>query len=404
LEQIIDELKNNHIIHSNDVKVLKEYISQKYPYDSLNRTAVIFADAVHKIIDHNIIHFDEPSRISIKRNLLKEVSQKKVFEINAFEVFEVCTQLYVADEDYIERLTSWINHNQSKIISVDEVVKLSTDLNKPIKPVLNEATLVLRARLAVLDEETKRQQEQQQAMIDASILAEQIIEQEIAIEEPLQFQVKISLLSRLKSNYKEAIAIAALTTVIFSLIGSLKYFDHVNKKPIPNHSIINMPTIVNELNEKVFSKASLGNHLPEHLQYKVINLEALKAWLKEKDSTLADETYFNSIHMTAKAYDINPLLMFAIAGQEQAFVPKTSDDADAMANNPFNVFGSWETYNTDIDDASSIAAQTILNLSKDCPENEDPIKWINKKYAEDQNWHIGVTKIYTQLVKATNLN
>lgn len=103
------------------------------------------------------------------------------------------------------------------------------------------------------------------------------------------------------------------------------------------------------------------------------------------------------IIQASQEYDLNPLLLFAIAGQEQAFVPKNERNAKQIANNPFNVYGSWQIYNTTILDSSRIAANLIVTLSKDKPLSIDPLVWINTKYAEDKTWHIGVRKLLNEL-------
>ncbi len=137
--------------------------------------------------------------------------------------------------------------------------------------------------------------------------------------------------------------------------------------------------------------------LPDYLQYKGIDEEALKIWLQRNERLLGEEPHFSTVLTVAEVYDINPLLMFAITGQEQSFVPIDHEYADQMINNPFNVYGSWETYNTDLEDSASIAAVTVLNASEGRPEDEDPVVWINQKYAEDPNWATGVTMILEQL-------
>jgi len=115
------------------------------------------------------------------------------------------------------------------------------------------------------------------------------------------------------------------------------------------------------------------------------------------DSLLSQSPYFEAILETAEAYNLNPLLLFAITGQEQGFVVLTESNAHRMANNPFNVFGSWQKYNTNIYDAAAIASRTIVLLSQDCPEGMNPLTWINRKYAEDKNWWVGVSKILDHL-------
>jgi len=114
---------------------------------------------------------------------------------------------------------------------------------------------------------------------------------------------------------------------------------------------------------------------------------------------LADEPYFTTIISVADEYNLHPFLLFAITGQEQGFVPRTHKKAEKIANNPFNVFHSWEEYNTTISESSIIAAKTIINLSQERPEDTHPLQWVNRKYAEDPNWWKGVAAIFERMEK-----
>jgi len=138
-------------------------------------------------------------------------------------------------------------------------------------------------------------------------------------------------------------------------------------------------------------------HLPNYFLYKDINENKLKTYLKSRNSLLEEEPYFSSIINTAREFDLNPLILFSIAGHEQGFVPKSNPSSSKIANNPFNVFVSWQKYNTDIVDSSQIAARTVINLSKDRPDEVDPFQWINRKYAEDKDWWKGVRSIFYRL-------
>jgi hypothetical protein len=145
-------------------------------------------------------------------------------------------------------------------------------------------------------------------------------------------------------------------------------------------------------------RGTVPDVLPDELGYVEINRGVLRAYLDGRNSILADEPYFSAIINVAKEYGINPLLMFAITGQEQGFVPRNSKYARKIANNPFNVYHSWYEYNTNIYDSARIAARTVLRLSKNRPEAVHPIYWINKRgYAEDRRWWVGVTRIYETL-------
>ena len=142
--------------------------------------------------------------------------------------------------------------------------------------------------------------------------------------------------------------------------------------------------------------------LPDDLKYIDINISNLKKYLNTRNSMLADEPYTSAIVNAAKEYDVNPILMFAITGQEQQFVPRTAKNALKIANNPFNVHHSWYEYNTNVSNSAKIAASTIVNLSKGRPESVNILCWINlrggnKGYAEDPNWWIEVSKIFQQM-------
>lgn len=138
-------------------------------------------------------------------------------------------------------------------------------------------------------------------------------------------------------------------------------------------------------------------HLPDYLMYKNVNITDLKEFLKSKNSLLIEEPYFSTILSVSKDFNLNPLVMFAITGQEQSFVPKDDENAYKIANNPFNVFYSWKKYNTSILDSASIAARTLVNLCKNKPNDIDAFTWINRKYSEDKSWSKAVRSIFKQL-------
>jgi len=138
--------------------------------------------------------------------------------------------------------------------------------------------------------------------------------------------------------------------------------------------------------------------MPQALRYAEFDEAAVKAYLRSRDALLADEPYFGAIVASARKYDVHPLLLFAIAGQEQGFVPKSNKEAQRIANNPFNVFHSWQEYNTNISDASDIAAKLIAKLGRSRPAGHEPFDWFNRTYAEDPAWSDGVRKLFAKLV------
>ncbi|MBW7460410.1 hypothetical protein K0U00_40735, partial [Paenibacillus sepulcri] len=147
-----------------------------------------------------------------------------------------------------------------------------------------------------------------------------------------------------------------------------------------------------------------SNSLPAELRYTELNESRLKQYLHNKSSLLAEQPYYDAIMSAARENNIHPLLLFAITGQEQAFVPTTHKQAKKIANNPFNVFYSWQDYNTTIEQSTAIAVRTILRISKDRPEKEDAITWINREYAEDPNWSKGVRSIMQAMIRYVEID
>ncbi|THF74628.1 hypothetical protein E6C55_24460 [Cohnella fermenti] len=144
--------------------------------------------------------------------------------------------------------------------------------------------------------------------------------------------------------------------------------------------------------------------MPALLRFREFEEEPVLGYLHSRDSLLAEEPYFSAIVASAEEYDVNPLLLLAITGQEQGFVPKSGLHAERIANNPFNVFHSWEEYNTDIRDSSRIAAKLIAKLAGSVPKGEEPIAWMNLSYAEDPAWSTGVRLLFEKLTELSELS
>lgn len=208
--------------------------------------------------------------------------------------------------------------------------------------------------------------------------------------------------SFLKNNKQKYMSKLHYNKLILSFICILFIFilGH-GYKTVSSYIFSNKIKYVEQVNyELLLSKVENNNssRLPNYFKYIELNKEKLRNFLINKNSLLSEEPYFSSIINSSKEFNLNPLILFAITGQEQSFVPKTDKSSKKIANNPFNVFHSWMEYNTDIVDSSKIACRTIINLCNDRPMGEDPFKWINRKYAEDKNWYKGVQSIYNDLV------
>lgn len=184
---------------------------------------------------------------------------------------------------------------------------------------------------------------------------------------------------------------AAVALLVGGLTAAAWLGEEDAAKPLPPPD----PVATVEVRELQAPSPDVG--MPEWLRYQEFDAAAVIAYLQGRDSLLADEPYFSAIVDSARQHDVHPLLLFAITGQEQGFVPKTAKQAKRIANNPFNVFHSWEEFNTNIGQSADIAARTVSRQGSKRPEGFEPFEWLNETYAEDPNWANGVRLIFAKL-------
>ncbi|HBV98004.1 MAG: hypothetical protein JL50_01150 [Peptococcaceae bacterium BICA1-7] len=144
--------------------------------------------------------------------------------------------------------------------------------------------------------------------------------------------------------------------------------------------------------------------LPEELVFKDIDAQRTIDWINSylrKDSLIATPENLNTLIDVGRQFNVNPLLLIAITGQEQSFVPAGS--SSRILGNPFNVYGSWESYSPGLETSAQVAARTIVSLSRGRPDGEHPIHWLNSAenpngmYATDPTWWRGVTWFFNSL-------
>ncbi len=357
MREIVEGLKIKPVLKHTDVLLLKEYIGKKY--SQTDNRAAILANAVHRIIDGQLPGFAEKSRAELRINILKKAVLKNHYTIGADEVFRACLVPGNNDEHYLKLLTTWVNLQQSVPVAQETLVNFINSIHRQSEDLLEH--------------------------YDLDLVIDRLEELETTSVQPLPV-----FWSKLHRN-KIPLAIAALVLLI-SLIGNILCN---TLSPFSGSTL----TVGNPGPNQVQQYSGIPNQLPAHLKYRPINETGLKDFLTKKNSLLAETPYFSAIIQAAEEFNVNPLLLFAIAGHEQAFVAKTHKDARKIANNPFNVYHSWREYNTDIRDSARIAARTVVNSSNDRPESVDPIIWINNKYAEDKNWWKGVSQILENLEK-----
>lgn len=371
MDDLFEGLIENEIISNRNLNDIRQYISKKYPEMPVKERSCILANSINSILDRNIPKISGMDNNTVRVEVLTGAVKKNSFSVNAYEIFEKCLPHIEDNDENVDNITEWVNSNQRASVT-------RADIKAYISP----------------DHTADEPEEIVQPLIQHDTA--RTVHDEIVYAHNAGSKLKgiIDLISKKQSPR----AAFAVSITLCMLVISLFFFTNAYGKgrfagPFKNQS--------GNIAEAANNQPECG--LPMNMRYKAVDKEKLKSWLNKKDSMLSDEPYISAIINTAQRYDINPLFLVAITGQEQAFVPKSAPNSKAIANNPFNVYGSWKDYNTDIYDSAEIAARTIINLNKDKPSDADTIQWINRKYAEDSNWHIGVTLIFNQLCREVGI-
>ena len=487
LRDAYENLKTKVVINDKNVEKLREYIKQKYPNYSQDMLSVIFAHAVHGIVDKNISEFDEESRNKIKDRIIKRAIVRSKFIIKADEIFTTCLALRADNSDYVCSLTNWLNSNQETQVNEDEINDLVQNITSIEEDIITHQMTDL-----IVAVEEKQNMKQIRIRTENTIMqmipeivpeiipevvpekAEENIKekspaktpeakQEIAAKPTATVEDKKKLADKKEveknerrnygySNYtvvrhhkntyrvkkkpiivqrqkqsspldlsflngsalkKIAYSLVALTiafaiyvgfTGMYTVVVDTAVLESVKANSYENLIADKFLTLDSKIRKNanlsgssIYEMIYLDDKLQANFKYIDVNSINVKKWLSKKNSILVEEPYYSAIIKAARSFDINPLLLFAITGQEQGFVPKNNVNALKIANNPFNVYGSWQEYNTNIADSAKIAAQVIVNSSKGRPLYLNNVKWINRKYAQDPKWWKNVLDIFYRM-------
>jgi len=449
MKKIIENLKNKEIIYKKAIVLLKNYIQDKYRNESETYRIRVLADTIHQIIDEHITEFTPSNQRQIKGALLDKMVTEKEPDINAYDIMTLCIRLEIGGEHFMKRLKNWINREQDILVDAKTLKRITQRVKREIEAeeeieFIEEDLLSKEQNKVLLDQleevynsynpkeqvnQHSEKLEEEVAVAVTSTTKERPVRQvsrdrQMDILKALELKTSNTLATEKqrrrhigdqievflsKKNWRlMGLVGGVVVLVVMGLSISVEKAPHDMAEAYPDRQhlqteIQQNPTVQPGTVEKKASKKLIreidASHLDETFKYKEINEEALQVWLNRRHSLLAEEENFQTIMKVAKLYGVNPLLLFAITGQEQNFVPENHPLAEKILNNPFNVYGSWEKFNTDLDEATRIAARTILTGSEGRPEKADPVSWLNIEggYAEDTQWHVGVSLILEQL-------
>lgn len=383
----LEILESNVIIDNTKVQKLREKIFIENPLMTNEERSRRLIRRIHTIINQELSGIDPIHIPKIRTLVLHRSIKEHNILITYSDIIECLAELNLSLEEMIESIKNWYEqHLRGSEISLIELIDYIKVIQDLYAPVVEEVAEIVE-------------------MVDEA--APELIE--IPGEDTFTKKKRTGLIT--------FVGVTGVIILFTSLLPNAELEESQDNDIEPSPIIIDAPmstisfkniqeVLQAETIEHGYFHESINYHasieesgIPSHLTYHKIDLIGLKNYLTSRNSILAETPYFEGILKVSEEYDIHPLLMFAITGQEQGYVNKNNPNHLKIANNPFNVYNSWRKYNTDIEDSTAIAAGTVVTILRKRPAGENPFKWVNTRYAEDKNWSRGVEMIFNFLLQ-----
>lgn len=372
------------ILSDGEAARLKKYIEKKYVDLDTEQRRAIWSDAAHRVIDSRLPSFPDEVKEKVRFELLDK--QRDTLIIHQDDALRECLTLDLNQSELLGALAVWVGSRSAMPLEGESLrdTLLQWSRRSPDQislKALVEAGPQASAALQQMNEPGCASEEIAAAVETAS--AGNLVN---------TAEVDTSTVHR-NWRVRRPWAIMAVMSSCMAAAIFLVFTMNSFRNEQPTSGIQTYPSVMEMMLRDIRERESLrrAGGIPAELRYVDVDKKRLSRFLQDRNSLLAEEPYLSAILASAKRYDVHPLLLFAITGQEQGFVPKDQKQAKQIANNPFNVFGSWESYNTTIEVSADIAAKTVKNISRRRPGDDHPIQWLNQTYAEDPEWWTGVT-------------
>ena len=408
MTQLLNALKSYIILSLGDLIQIKDTIARRYGHMTSTERAEILSMAVHNHLNKHLDGIDDAHKESLKLSILSQTFAQHRYSITRLTIFDAILDLNLDDAIKTDLAQSWLTESAQMSIprwTLEDYVILKRIHSESIANQLNQS----KSDDQINTEDTIRN-----------------ISQPTYFDDSNRYNQKYNTMPFKKWLFKPLIGI--LASVLLVLIFSTPVY-FLLRRPLQPSTFQNI-TLTNLLDVKDYKGLSAigGIYLIDGIEgyktddqvyltlkktrynfglmkitdafrFESFDYYAVKNYIsKTRNGLIGSSEQFNQIIHEAYLNDIDPLLLFAIIGQEQAFVPNSSTDSLKILNNPYNVYHSWVEYNTNLRDSTQIAINTIKNRLNKAPFSASAFKWLNMTYAEDTNWHNGVSLIYTHLV------
>ncbi|GFN32338.1 hypothetical protein [Paenibacillus xylaniclasticus] len=372
------------ILTQAEVRNIKRYVQQKFSDLPQDKHADIVADAVRRIVFKRLPEFADDVRQRLTTDLIRTALVERAGPVRTDDIVEACLRLELQDDSLFGPFHTWVEQQLNATVQPDSLREAIRDAHAGMKESSGEY-----AAWPSMAEQLMKAAAPLESMSEGQAVVLPFTRPDPVAEDDSDVKSEALDTGHPAGRNRRWIVYGLLSTVLVAATLMYGWSLTQSEEAVP------APAEVTEISEPQLSL----NELPEELQYHEVDRKRLAQYLNGKNSLLSEPEHMESIFDAAKQFDIDPILLFAITGQEQAFVPRSHKRANEIINNPFNVFHSWQEYNTTLHKSAEIAARTIARLSKNRPTGTDPFTWINREYAEDPHWSDGVRSIWKTITK-----
>ncbi len=417
MTHLLSALKSYFVLTLSDLTHIKDTITRRYGHMTSTERAEILSMAVHNHLNKHLVGIDDAHKESLKIAILSNTFAKHHYSITRLTIFDAILDLKLDDTLKTDLAESWlIESAQLSIprISLENYVVQKRINSETVANILNQTnTEINTSRYNVVDTDALNEIPSIEKIIDVdpyfdytdtidrksvkipfrkrtvmNVFA--ILLLVIVIATPAYFVLKDIFQSNLKQDIHLTSNLDARVYKGMSAMGRIYLIDGIDG--YKENDKVYLTLEKSRYNFGLMKKTDV-------FRFANFDYYAVKNYIsKTRSGLIGSPEQFNQIIHEAYINDIDPLLLFAIIGQEQGFVPDISSESVKILNNPYNVYHSWADYNTTLRDSTQIAINTIKNRLVTAPFSESPFKWLNETYAEDTNWHNGVRLIYSHLV------
>lgn len=373
------------VIRLEDVSALRAHIELKHPdYDSQIR-AELMAEGINRMLDSALTGMDTEHKDSIKKKLISENLIAGRQSILKLDVLNRILALDMKPDQLMAKTWGWYVLNTGHSVTL-------TDFVEQASPYLPH-----RVREAIRDAEARTQS--YQSAVRSLDTEDDLPETQLSAP-ARPFSRAAQHLKAYRITRRGWITLASAAVVAALAFIAVEFHDRLPATPAKVSVTDSRFAPPSDYRVKPAGCTTLPTvfEKPEYLKYRNISIDRLTEYLERKNSMLLTSDYLNQLMTYSLEKDINPLLLVAIIGQEQNYVPVDHRFADRIIKNPFNIYGSWQTHPVGFTASMKEACYTINLALTDRPLYIDPFVLINSRYAEDPQWYLGVKVIFRDLM------